>query len=79
MKGDVKSKQRLTWLLNHFLGSQPLVFGATPSRSASDMPRQKTLCLFQYARLNLPRPDRRIGQCWEATRAPSQGRTDVRG
>jgi hypothetical protein len=23
MKGDVKNKLRLTWLLNHFLGSQP--------------------------------------------------------
>jgi len=52
MKGDVKSKLHLTWLLNHFLGSQPLVFEATPSRSASDIPRQKLLCLFQYARLD---------------------------
>ena len=23
MKGDVKNKLHLTWLLNHFLGSQP--------------------------------------------------------
>jgi hypothetical protein len=29
MKGDVKSKVRLTWLLNHFLAASPVVPGAT--------------------------------------------------
>ena len=52
MKGDVKSKLRLTWLLNRISWQPAPLCVELLSRSASDIPRQKLLCLFQYARLN---------------------------
>jgi len=36
MKGDVKNKLHLTWLLNHFFGSQPR--SAWSYRVALDLP-----------------------------------------